>query len=1412
MSSTDLNEISCEYFRFNTNAGKEKFDGDKSDTLCNRNPRRKTETKCSKETANDKNERCLSDETTASLSNDSARATSKDASSRSGSAANENRSDANRKAGSMSDAKSASNHDDECLLDVRNDKCSRERPEKSARPHGEAAKPSRAAGQPVNDGEQMSEFKESKPSKPSKASKEFKEQPVNERPHQQSNETLMKLDYEKATAIRELKTDQNQLESFINSSDKDANGMTNDTTGAHSGHTGSMSNDDANDGKHCATSACATSACANGAANDRNAKSIMKSKVSSKNTKLNGRLSGKHLISNPMHRANSVGENINEFRLARDGRSTKGTVKRSASETVLHFDDYDVAADDELEDEEEEDEQRSDRLSFRNFNKPFDKRPLDKKQPDKSVGSIRSCSDQPNASNANSPTAPDAKSITGSHEDDSSLLLSANLSFNHQNSSYCLDTYSFKKEQLSQARKVPDQVLDFFSSDEQSLIEPNQSSKQPSSSLLNEPALDLETEEQATDQEDETQSSNQIDLLELRRKLERDVLDKPTAGQRIAAQCNAQLSNEYFERDSIEEAAIPSNQAINENYNLPQNDDELESASETPNEADAPDSFQAPADDDYANDYEHSDDYPNDGLQTNYDGNDFQSSSEFENELMNHGRIPQQQRHHITSLENLFSLETIEEQDEEDYSLKDQSLRSNLSQQVASRPQIDSQSTSNALSSHDQATNEDVSNAELSNAELTNAELSNHIEQTSDRDSLDHSEGESSERAPTSQPAIESATSSSQLSSTRKSRPNPQQLINDIYLQVCFEEDSLNDGPADVPSEASESVDYKRYRTFKRDLSLEEQEDDQTLSNGRLLSNDYDSLPEDEHFNSLSECAIDENVTIDDQQMVLVKRPTNETPANCAEKLSNSRARIVKPVQTKPSPVRASQPIKPVQAVRPIKLANCSSRTNKSSPSDKVTRKQPPIKPEICKRSSLINKNIEQLDKSKKRVSSMMQFSKIEPRTRVSDLALRSPKIIKSAITSTPLKAASLGSIISSVNGSAKLNATNRELSESGVHMDQLIEENQSNPNGDKCSPVKERRKFANCSASSHLSNEGSSGVDSGPSSDDIDQPCGKQFSKKSPDPIKSDAPLISSMSSTKLINSVRQARPLLRYVDERTANEAAKPLKSLEKENETRSNELSKSRSLYNVDQQSKRFPDHLATDHRLSSEEFKRRRRSYEVNLDCLEQEHQLAAGRGLKDLRRKSTNYLLNQSFTELSNDDIAKIKRELIRRSEERLARFETSISSRSNSAINSVNNSMVESLPTNSVSYRSNQPSRAKSQNSIGDYDDSVNHSKSSDENLDDYQNKRISRKDINEKWRETLKRSDSLDSLNSIKSINSLGSLNYEELANLKGISRKRIKSSNLTDDAGRREQTSEDEYDYLTNADHYVVSAYRLL
>lgn len=1272
----------------------------------------------------------------------------------------------------MSDAKAASNDDDECST-VRNEKGLKafETGEKSARPHGEQGQQSEAVGRRPEqlNGEQMSEFKEQM----------NEDERTNEQQHPQSNDTLMKLDYEKGTASRELKTDQNQLESFINSSDKDANGMTNGTNGAHSG---SMSNDEA---AAAVANECRKDDRNDDCTQDRNAKSIMKSKVSgSKNTssKLNGRLSGKHLISNPMHRANSVGENINEFKLARDGRSKGTQVKRSASETVLHFDDYDVAADDELE-EDDEYEQSSDRLSFRNFNKKhFDKRHADK--------------------HANS--ADEAKSISTAansigNEDDSPLILSANLSFNHQNSSYCLDTYSFKKEQLSQARRMPDQVLDFFSSDEQSLIEQNQSSKQQQS-LLNEPVLsgpmldlDTQTEEQASDREDETNSSNQVDLQDLKRKLERDVL-MPTTAQ-------TQFSKEkaHFEREN----ELLNNPAINENhYNLCPTDDELESAPETPNAADdcrpADDSVQQPDDANCQNDYAHSDNYPNDDG-SNYDGN-FQSatSSDFENELANHGRISlQQQRHHITSLENLFSLETIEEQDEEDYSLKDQSsLRSNVSQQVgASRPQtIDSHcSTSNPASQED-ATNEDVSNAELSNAEFSNGDLSN-IERSIPSD---RSEEMAEER----------------LRTANSTRGDTEQLINNIYRQVCFEEDSLNDGPAVEPSEASESVDYKRYQTFKRDISLE---DDQTLSNGQLLSNDCDSLQEDDdHFNSLSECMVDENVTIDDQQMVLIKRPTNEpsSPIN-AKPIASSRARIVKPVQTKPSQARASQPIRPIQAVRPTKLANSNSSgtTNRSGQADKqANKKQPLAKPEICKRSSLISKNIEQLDKSKKRVGSMMQFGgKIEPRSRVSDLVLKSPKIIKSTIAAVPPKT----SPISSMNGSAKLNLITRELGESGVHMDQLIEENQSvipmakhraehrteRLNG---SPPVKNRKFTNSSGSSHLSAEGSSGVESGPSSDDIDQPNGKQAANRSPD--------LPASSRTK---SVRQTRPLLSYVEQKAANEAAKcETLNFEKDDETnnetnnenRRNELSKSRSMYNVE--SRRY-DHLTTDHRLSSEEFKRRRRSYEVNLDCLEAEHSSAGGRGLKDLRRKSTNYLLNASFNALSNEDIGKIKRELIRRSEERLARFEASISSRSNSAINSVNNSIVESLPTNShrSPHRSPHHSRAKSQNSIDDYDDgSVNHSKSSDENLDDYQNKRISRKDINEKWRETLKRSDSLDSLNSIKSINSLGSLNYEDLSNLKGISRKRIKSSNyLNDEAGLRAQTSEDEYDNLINVDHYV-------
>ena len=357
--------------------------------------------------------------------------------------------------------------------------------------------------------------------------------------------------------------------------------------------------------------------------------------------------------------------------------------------------------------------------------------------------------------------------------------------------------------------------------------------------------------------------------------------------------------------------------------------------------------------------------------------------------------------------------------------------------------------------------------------------------------------------------------------------------------------------------------------------------------------------------------------------------------------------------------------------------------------------------------------------------------------------------------------------------------AIKKELSESGIQIDQAEDSNQIK--------IKEFNKKINHN-SSHL--DGSSGVDSGPSSDE-------------------HSPKQTLIKSTNLIKSINKDRPLLRYVDEKrqelieaikefnqTNSEETNDQVFLQNSLHTQQQQLSKSKSLLNVDDQQYKKNDFLKPDHRLSNEEFKRRRRSYEVNLDCLEQQDNLAATTK-KDLRRKSTNYLLNQSFNQLSNEDITKIKRELIRRSEERLARFESSISSRSNSVINSVNNSLIESISTATQNSKLDQ----------------LQNSNSINENLDDdYRDERIvSRKDINNKWREVLKRSDSLDSLNSIKSINSL--INEEELSNMKVISRRMIKSQtnliqdeNLIDDETNEiEKISEDEYDYLTNNDHYV-------
>lgn len=909
----------------------------------------------------------------------------------------------------------------------------------------------------------------------------------------------------------------------------------------------------------------------------------------------------------PMHRANSVGENMNESELKSTNR-LNGTlpkhIKRSFSETVLHFDDVN-SADDELDEDEEDDKQTA---VVSNLSTSSPNSPKEHKSPNSPTTKLAS-------NGGNQDLVPcivvsDHESNRTSNETSSSTYNAAttNLSFNNPSSSYCLSTYSLKKEQC----KMPDQALDFFSSDDQS-IEHNQLTKH---GLLNEaraqsPMLDLDS----TQTEDETSRSSLLnDKLE-------------------------QSNDEYIEHDSIEDDELM------KNYNLYQ-----------------PDDYQT-------NKLESSD------FRTVVDQPDCQST-DFDGEL-NDRLVQQQQRHHITSLENLFSLETIQEQDEEDYSLKDQSsLRSNASQQPEEDESINERSSGTKL--NNQTTNHDVSNIDLSNFGESNEinesndisndvlnhesndvsnDVSNHVSNDVSNDVSNHVSNDvlNSEKS-----ELQDESTHSQISSTRSQ--DTEELINNIYKKICVEDEDTT------------STDYKRYRTFKRDFSVENDPSNRAT--------ECDSLDGEDPFNSLSECAVDENVTIEDQQIVVIKRLESNEESN-----------------------------------------------RNSTKLDQLNRKQQATKPEICKRSSLIHRNIEQLDKSKKKINDMLQFNKIEPRSRVSDL-LNRPSTRSSYTNTSPYS-----------------KTAKKELNESGIYMDQ-IEDNQTRKQMFKQSreaiPTKSNR-----TESSHLNYlEGSSGVDSGPPSSEENRDNNFELIK-----------------STRLIKSISKAA----RKDDAECNEST--------DQPNRSSPLLKSKSMYNVDQQfSGRTP---STDHRLSSEEFNRRRRSYEVNLDCLEQDHSRT---GLMNLRRKSTNYLLNQSFNQLSNDDIARIKKELIRRSEERLARFESSISSKSNA--NSVNNSIIESIAN---SKRDESVAVQKT-------------SQSSDENLDEeYQNRRISRKQLNDKWRDTLKRSDSLDSINSIKSLNSMGSLTNDDLSNMKVISRTKIKS---TIGYG----ALSDEYDCSTNP-HYVLN-----
>ena len=841
ISSNESNELSCEYFRLNTSLCKDKLlkdaliDTDKSDTLCNRNLKKRND-KCSKEKR--KNDKCLVDRVSNGVERRKRNVDLK-------------MNDFNAKACS-NDLNSLN---DECLR-VTNNKCLEDNNLKH-RTNSSNNLEQRLNEDKLNGEQQIDEFKEQKQ--------------MNKDKREQLNDTLMKLDKKvnalkesNSSCIKELKTDQNQLDTFINSNRR--NDIDNDLNNV----------DD----------------------EDKKIKNI-KSKINSKNTSsIAKRFNNKQLNENAMYRANSVGENINETEFKLNNKEVKliKNIKRSFSETVLHFNDYyDVNADDELEEDddyEEKDEEEDKRLDLSN-NK---------------INNLNN-----NKSNVISPT----KSTTN----DSSISsnLSTNLSFNNQNSSYCLDTYSFKNERLQAFKKMPDQSLDFFSSDEQSLVE--QTSKQ---NLINElainqnrPMLDLDT--QTEDQiSEEDVVNNQIDLQDLKERIEKDVLDQTdeyrTSEYKTGDDQTHQLtqfSNEIssdIEEDSIEE--VPFNK--NENYyNL----------------------------------------YHQKNSEKNF------QSTEFENELFNHEHIQQQQqRYHLTSLENLFSLETIEEQDEDDYSLKDQSLRSNLSQQ---QNMLEKSNTKSSNEFEHDATNDDISNIELLSIDESNIE-------NATRSSRELNSQLSPIVNNNSQMIMQSTLS--QINSTRELQ-STEELINNIYKKVCFEEDSLNGDEMMLTSE--NTSDYKKYKTFKRDISLEEEED-QTLSNELNdceMNSSQENEKEIEHFNSLSECTIDENVTIDDQQVVVVKKSKN-----------------IKPNKTN-NPDKAKQ-TKSTNKLNQTKLNSIISKSSKLNRSNE-SKKMPLIKPEICKRSSLINKNIEQLDKSKKKINDMLQINKIEPRARItSDLIL----------------------------------------------------------------------------------------------------------------------------------------------------------------------------------------------------------------------------------------------------------------------------------------------------------------------------------------------------------------------------------------------------------------------------------------
>lgn len=1140
ISSAELNELSCEYFKLNSSLCKDSLlkeltvDNDKSDTLCNRKAERND--KLLKENENDK------------LQN----------------------------VGNV-------NQKDKCSIkrfDSNAKKCLKD----DAQNNGECL------------GENSKEIKEQSKAdcKTKVDERPTKEQSFRKQEKQQSNDMVMKLDYEKTT-VKDLKRDRNQLE--LNS-DKEDSIDKKDTI--------------AKQPKQHKTSG------------------ILKSNIKKKLNTSKGK----------MDRASSIGENINDLKSNLDKDEIKFTkdIKRSASETVLHFNSFndDVnSADDELDEDDLEFEKKL--TNFINSSNDLNNSLLD--------------------------TLP---------ETNSKRKTSSNLSLNNQ--SYCLDTYSLKKEKQSNKTEPG---LDFFSSDEHS-IEQNQLTKP---NLLNEtndskgsPMLDLDTEDEVSQSDSKNREFNLKELID---KIEKDQLTEPPN--------LTQSNDESIEPDSIEKNRL---QLTNEKslkdsyYNLYQNELDDSITNSINNQTDDSNRNE--------NDFENQDEFLN----------NIQSSSEFENELFNHEQILQS-RHHITSLENLFSLETIQEQDEEDYSLKDQSsLRSNITDQ---------------LNNHN-------------NDNLIATSLSNNIES---------SKGKS-----------EHETTDSNLESSEK---------KEVYKKVIFENDERS---SSLIEEETTSTDYKKFKTFKRDSSID---DELTISNDSKsynLSNrinDTINEDDDDNFNSLSECTIDENVTIDDQQVVVDKTVcTSEQP------------------NLNPIPNR--------------------SITNQSKPL--ATR------PEILKRSSLINKNIEQLNNSKKKLNNLIQHSKIEPRAKLSNsinLTRSSNSIPKipdsssnmstsfensSSYLEPPSKVSSFGN---------KLNPTKKELSESGVHMDHIDDNsfkrcylNDKFKNDRKSSSEEEvenlskkiqiKQLNSNALESGHLSSlDGSSGVDSGNSLQQDEQEEFKSIKKSS-------TSINWNKQSNEYDESVKFENPVLLKE------------KSTKEEKSDNKYQLSKSKSMYNVDQPSRQTVG-LSTGYRLTNEEFNRRKSSYEINLDGLErEENSNTPSKGLGNLRKKSTNYLLNQSFKKLSNEDITRIKKELIRRSEERLAKFETSISSRSNS----VHNSVIES-----VSY-SNYSKNESLIHSINSVHNSLHKRHESDENLDSYQNKRISRKDINEKWRDTLKRNDSLDSINSIKSMNSLGSLT-SDVTNLKYISRNRIKSTSFLDSNHLdNDHLSEDEYDYAVD-NHYV-------